>query len=212
MMNIPIAAPTKELSSLLLYKIRRREIVRVTQPKQGNASDLSSRDQKAQNGLTFILFYTIMIDKPLLRCYGQLKEDLDMQIIEMGRPLTENELLGVKRADKYLNGWGDFAMIGENVFLSLDNADVAKDPQGACQEAREQMKSILNRHPDFSTMIMKDNHMLILMEFAGAFGREALSKEECKDSKTRLAHSLALRNELLAACEKGEILALVDIA
>jgi len=135
-----------------------------------------------------------------------------MQIIEMGRPLTENEILGVKRADKYLNGWGDFAMIGENVFLSLDNVDVSKDTEGACREARAQMRSILNRHPDFSTLFMMDGHMLVLMEFAGAFGREAMSKDESDDSKVRLAHSLALRNELLEACEKGEILALVDIA
>lgn len=135
-----------------------------------------------------------------------------MQIIEMGRPLTENEVLGVERANKYLNRWGDFAMIGENVFLSLDNADVSKDAAGACRQAMERMRSILNQHPDFSTLFMMDNHILILMEDAGAFGREAMSKEEYNDSKARLAHSLALRSELLEACEKGEILALVDIA
>lgn len=135
-----------------------------------------------------------------------------MQMIEMSRPLTENEVLGVKRADRYLNGWGDFAMLGENVFLSLENVDVSKDVEGACREAKARMESILNQHPDFSTLFMKDDHMLILMGDAGAFGREAMSGEEYNDPKARLAHSLALRGELLAACEKSEILALVDIA
>ena len=135
-----------------------------------------------------------------------------MQIIEIGRPLTENELLGVKRADRYLNGWGDFVMIGENVFLTLDNVDVSKDIEGVCQQAKAQMQSLLNQHPDFSTFFMLDNHVLILVGNAIAFGREEISKEEYENPTIRFAHSLDLRGELLEACEKGEILALVDIA
>lgn len=135
-----------------------------------------------------------------------------MQIIEIGRPLTENEVLGVKRANHYLNGWGDFAMIGENVFLALDNVDVSKDTEDACRKAKVKMKSILSQTPDFSVYFMMDGHVLILMSDAGAFEQEEMSKEEFNDSGIQLAHSLALRNDLLEACEKGEILALVDIA
>lgn len=135
-----------------------------------------------------------------------------MQIIEMGRPLTEKEVLGVQRADRYLNGWGDFAMIGENAFLSLDNMDVSKDAEGACREARTRTESISNQPPDFSVHLMMDQHMLILMGDAGAFGWETMGEKEFHDPQIRLARSLALRSELLEACEKGEILALVDIA
>ena len=134
-----------------------------------------------------------------------------MRIFEMGRPLTENEVLGAQRADTYLNGWSDFAMIGENVFLALDDVDVSKDAEGACQRAKARMRSILKRHPDFSTHFMKDEHVLVLVGDAGAFGREAICGEAFNDSKVRISHSLALRGELLAACEKGEILALVDV-
>ena len=135
-----------------------------------------------------------------------------MQIIEIGRPLTENELLGVKRADRYLNGWGDFAMIGENVFLTLENVDVSKDIESVCQQAKAQMQSLLNQHPDFSTFFRLDNHVLIRMGDAIAFGREEISKDEFENPTIQLEYSLDLRGDLLEACEKGEILALVDIA
>ena len=165
-----------------------------------------------KKGLTFVLFCDRIATIAIFgRHQYKKEEETDMQIIEIGRPLTENEVFGVKRADHYLNGWGDFAMIGENVFLSLDDVDVSKDIEGACREAKAQMKSILNRPPDFSAHLMKDNHVLILVGVAGAFGREAIIEEEFNDSKIKLAHSLALRGELLKACEKGEILALVDI-
>ena len=31
-----------------------------------------------------------------------------MKIVEMGKPLTKEELEGIQRADKYLNNWGGF--------------------------------------------------------------------------------------------------------
>ena len=63
-----------------------------------------------------------------------------MKIVEMGKPLTKEELEGIQRADKYLNNWGDFAMIFDNVFVVLKKNDVAQGIAKACSEANKKMK------------------------------------------------------------------------
>jgi len=135
-----------------------------------------------------------------------------MKIVEMGKPLTKEELEGIQRADKYLNNWGDFAMIFDNVFVVLKKNDVAQGIAKACSEANKKMKQVFNQHPDFTTFHMDDGHMLLLLEdLVGVFSKEEITEEDYNDSDKHLGLALSLRSEAFEACEKKEIIALVDI-
>lgn len=135
-----------------------------------------------------------------------------MKIIEMGRKLTEEELEGIKRSDKYLNGWGDFAMISNNVFIVLKKNDVAQGTDNACCEAKEKMEQVFCQHPDFTTFHMDDGHVLLLLGgLVGAFSKEEIADEDYNDSDKHFKLALSLRSEIFEACEKEEIIALVDI-
>jgi len=135
-----------------------------------------------------------------------------MKIVEMGKPLTKEELEGIQRADKYLNNWGDFAMIFDNVFVVLKKNDVAQGIAKACSEASKKMKQVFNQHPDFTTFHMDDGHMLLLLEdLVGVFSKEEITEEDYNDSDKHLGLALSLRSEAFEACEKKEIIALVDI-
>jgi len=135
-----------------------------------------------------------------------------MKIVEMGKPLTKEELEGIQRADKYLNNWGDFAMIFDNVFVVLKKNDVAQGIAKACSEASKKMKQVFNQHPDFTTFHMDDGHMLLLLgDLVGVFSKEEITEEDYNDSDKHLGLALSLRSEAFEACEKKEIIALVDI-
>ncbi|MBR5273566.1 MAG: hypothetical protein IKU25_09305 [Clostridia bacterium] len=135
-----------------------------------------------------------------------------MKIIEMGRKLTEEELEGIKRSDKYLNGWGDFAMISNNVFIVLKKNDVAQGTDNACCEAKEKMEQVFCQHPDFTTFHMDDGHVLLLLGgIVGVFSKEEIADEDYNDSDKHFKLALSLRSEIFEACEKEEIIALVDI-
>lgn len=135
-----------------------------------------------------------------------------MKIIEMRRKLTEEELAGIKRGNKYLNGWGDFAMLSNNVFIVLKKNDVAQGTDNACCEAKKKMKQVFNQHPDFTTFHMDDGHMLLLLgDLVGVFSKEEIADEDYNDSDKCFGLALSLRSEAFEACEKKEIIALVDI-
>lgn len=135
-----------------------------------------------------------------------------MKIVEMGKPLTKEELEGIQRADKYLNNWGDFAMIFDNVFVVLKKNDVAQGIAKACSEANKKMKQVFNQHPDFTTFHMDDGHMLLLLgDLVGVFSKEEITEEDYNDSDKHLGLALSLRSEAFEACENKEIIALVDI-
>ena len=135
-----------------------------------------------------------------------------MKIFEMNSKITKEIEVGIQRTEKYLNGWGDFAMISDNVFVVLKKNDVAQGKDKACCEVNEKMEKVFSNHPDFTTFHMDDGHMLLLLEeLVGVFSKEEIRAEDYDDSNKRLGLALSLRSEAFEACEKKKIIALVDI-
>lgn len=135
-----------------------------------------------------------------------------MKIFEMGCKLTENVKLGIQRTEKYLNNWGDFAMIDENVFIPLEKTKLKDGIEVVKQEVNEIMDRIFGMHPDFNCYLMNDNYMLVLVcGIAGVFDKEKMSDEDYGNQAVRFERAMILRNKLFEACERREILALVDI-
>ena len=133
-----------------------------------------------------------------------------MRIVEMDRVLTQEELEGVRRADKYLNNWGDFAMVAENVFVVLGENVVSKGVEEACREVEEKINEFFGQVPDFTTFLMDDGHMLLLLgENVGVFSKQEISTEDYEEKE--FIRSIALRAEAFEACERKSIIALVDI-
>ena len=103
-------------------------------------------------------------------------------------------------------------MIFDNVFVVLKKNDVAQGTAKACSEANKKMKQVFNQHPDFTTFHMDDGHMLLLLgDLVGVFSKEEIAEEDYNDSDKHLGLALSLRSEAFEACEKKEIIALVDI-
>lgn len=135
-----------------------------------------------------------------------------MKIFEMNGKITKDIEVGIQRTEKYLNGWGDFAMISDNVFIVLKKNDVAQGTDNACREAKKKMKQVFNQHPDFTTFHMVDGHMLLLLgDLVGVFSKEEIKDEDYNDSNKHFGLALSLRSEAFEACEKKKIIALVDI-
>ena len=137
---------------------------------------------------------------------------LFMRIFEMNSKITKEIEEGIKRTEKYLNGWGDFAMISDNVFIVLKKNDVAQGKDKACCEAKKKMKQVFSSHPDFTTFHMNDGHMLLLLrDLVGVFSKEEIKEEDYNDSNKHFGLALSLRSEAFEACEKNRVIALVDI-
>ena len=135
-----------------------------------------------------------------------------MKIIEMGRKLTEKEQLGIQMVERYLNGWGDFAMLNDHVFVPLNDTKVSDGIDVAKEKVFESIDKMQSAHPDFSSYLMKDDHVLVLVrDLVGAFDRQVTSVEEYNNKGINFQKVMTLRNELFEACEQGEIIALVDI-
>lgn len=135
-----------------------------------------------------------------------------MKIFEMNGKITKDIEVGIQRTEKYLNGWGDFAMISDDVFIVLKKNDVAQGTDNVCCEAKKKMKQVFNQHPDFTTFHMDDGHMLLLLaDLVGVFSKEEIKDEDYNDSNKHFGLALSLRSEAFEAYEKKKIIALVDI-
>ena len=133
-----------------------------------------------------------------------------MKIIEVERKLTSSEIQGAERTERYLNGWGNFVMLTENACIPLNEGELSEDLVKTCNTVKKKMRSVFTKHPDFSTFHMKDGHMLVLLEEeALIFDPEEMSDEEYEEKK--FGRAMMLREELFEACEREEVLAIVDI-
>ena len=133
-----------------------------------------------------------------------------MKTIEVERKLTSSEIQGAERIERYLNGWGNFAMIAENACIPLNAGELSEDLVKTCNTVKKKMRNVFTKHPDFLTFHMKDGHMLVLLEEkALIFDPEEMSEEEYEEKK--FIKGMMLREDLFEACEKEEVLAIVDI-
>lgn len=53
--------------------------------------------------------------------------------------------------------------------------------------------------------------LLLLRDLVGVFSKEEIKEEDYNDSNTRFGLALSLRSDAFEACEKKEIIALIDI-
>ena len=80
------------------------------------------------------------------------------------------------------------------------------------QEARENMVQLRNTPPDFSTYVMDDGYGLVEMNYGiYAVSSRPLSDKEIEEGKVSLGTALAVRGFGLAACEKGQVIAINDM-
>lgn len=133
-----------------------------------------------------------------------------MRIIEADVKLTEEAVNGMKRTEYYLDGKSDFAMLSDNVFVILENSKARDGVEAVREEVNELIYEVLSNHPDFSSYLMDDSYLLVVVGGVYVFGREKTSKEEYEDRNIKFARSMLLRNELLEACKNKEILAIAD--
>ena len=125
-----------------------------------------------------------------------------MKIVNMtDRELTEDEIASIRRFRSYTDGIG-FACIGANVMVMLSD-EVSGAPQDMKKAALRCMEAALHEHPDMETYRMDDGHDMVALP-AGIF---AISRE--KQSGSTMAARLMLRDACLAACERGEVIAVM---
>ncbi len=118
------------------------------------------------------------------------------------REFTKEEQYTIENVGKYM--WGTMALIGNNsgiIFLEADNAKFTDEE--LISRAKNYMEDIISTHPDFESYDMKDGACLILMESGFAFSEP--------DMPATIGTKLMTRGQLLEACEKGEIIAIVEI-
>lgn len=130
-----------------------------------------------------------------------------MRIIEMGRKLSVEEKAGIKRVLSYIDGGVNFVMLSENVFMFVDSN--VSDAESVIKEVEDKAEEIFYDHPDFTTYYMQDKRMLLVMGEAGAFGKDEISEEEYE--KKRFISGMRLRDEVFDACERAEIIAIIEV-
>ena len=133
-----------------------------------------------------------------------------MEIRKM-RELTEKEMLGVKKTAGYLDGECNYVMLSENVFLLLEEGVLPKGDEAVEEYVDKAINKVLRGHPDFETAVLEDNNLLAVMGNVAAFSNEAMGEEDSNKGVSKLAMGMILREELLEACKKGEIMAIVDV-
>ncbi len=119
------------------------------------------------------------------------------------RELTEGEIDSIKKFRFYSDGIS-FACLGERIMVMIDIED-QKDPEKLKDAAKKIMEKTLNTHCDFHPIPLKDGRLLILL----TDGVLSFTKDPIDEKEENMGIYLYLRNECLAACEKGEILAVV---
>lgn len=134
-----------------------------------------------------------------------------MQIYKtLQRALSETEEKTIEHFRYYYNNRKCFALIGEYVIAALSNENSAS-LEKLKQEALENISSVLNTPPNFSSYVMDDKFGLVKMNYGiYAVSPQILTDEEIKQGKVDFATALGLRSLCLEACEKGNIIAVVD--
>ena len=134
-----------------------------------------------------------------------------MQIYKtLQRALSETEEKTIEHFRYYYDNRKCFALIGEYVIASLSNENSAS-LEKLKQEALENISSVLNTPPDFGSYVMDDKFGLVKMNYGiYAVSPQILTDEEIKPGKVDFATALDLRSLCLEACEKGNIIAVVD--
>lgn len=134
-----------------------------------------------------------------------------MQIYKtLQRALSETEEKTIEHFRYYYDNRKCFALIGEYVIAALSNENSAS-LEKLKQEALENISSVLNTPPDFSSYVMDDKFGLVKMNYGiYAVSPQILTDEEIKQGKVDFATALGLRSLCLEACEKGNIIAVVD--
>ncbi len=134
-----------------------------------------------------------------------------MQIYKtLQRALSETEEKTIEHFRYYYDNRKCFALIGEYVIAALSNENSAS-LEKLKQEALENISSVLNTPPDFSSYVMDDKFGLVKMNYGiYAVRPQILTDEEIKQGKVDFATALGLRSLCLEACEKGNIIAVVD--
>lgn len=105
---------------------------------------------------------------------------------------------------------GCFALLSESVVMILPEED-SGEPERLEQDALEGIAQALSCHPDFSAYVMDDNFGIISMA-GGVYGvtSAVVSEEEVRSGELSFPTALALRTLCLEACERGEVIAIVD--
>lgn len=134
-----------------------------------------------------------------------------MQIYKtLQRALSETEEKTIEHFRYYYDNRKCFALIGEYVITALSNENSAS-LEKLKQEASENISSVMNTPPDFSSYVMDDKFGLVKMNYGiYAVSPQILTDEEIKQGKVDFATALSLRSLCLEACEKGNIIAVVD--
>lgn len=134
-----------------------------------------------------------------------------MQIYNtLQRSLSETEEKTIEHFRYYYDNRKCFALIGEYVIAALSNENSAS-LEKLKQETLENISSVLNTPPDFSSYVMDDKFGLVKMNYGiYAVSPQILTDEEIKQGKVDFATALGLRSLCLEACEKGNIIAVVD--
>lgn len=134
-----------------------------------------------------------------------------MQIYKtLQRALSETEEKTIEHFRYYYDNRKCFALIGEYVIAALSNENSAS-LEKLKQETLENISSVLNTPPDFSSYVMDDKFGLVKMNYGiYAVSPQILTDEEIKQGKVDFATALGLRSLCLEACEKGNIIAVVD--
>lgn len=134
-----------------------------------------------------------------------------MQIYKtLQRALSETEEKTIEHFRYYYDNRKCFALIGDYVIAALSNENSAS-LEKLKQEASENISSVLNTLPDFSSYVMDDKFGLVKMNYGiYAVSPQILTDEEIKQGKVDFATALGLRSLCLEACEKGNIIAVVD--
>ena len=133
-----------------------------------------------------------------------------MKMIEVNGSMSEELVNGVQRAESYLDGETDIAMLSENVFVILDETKASDGVEEVCKAVRRYVDDIFSHHPDFSCYRMDDGHMLVIVGHVIAFSKEKITEEDFENSQVRFMNALALRGDLFEVCERAQILVIVD--
>ena len=126
----------------------------------------------------------------------------------IGRELTDTEKNTIDRFRYYFNEHTNFALIGENTVITLEQPDTI---DGLKQKAEEAMTVFFSQHPDFSAYLMDDEYGMVSM-----FGNllsvtsNKLSDKELQNGEVDMKTALELRAYSLSSCEKGVVRAIIE--
>ena len=127
------------------------------------------------------------------------------------RELRKEETSAIEHFKYYTDNKESFVCIGDNVIVPVSNNN-SGNMKKMLSEAQETMNMTLNSHPDFEYYTMDDGHFMVMMsEGPVAISPKKYDEYDLSGDNAEMALALCFRNECLEACEKAEIIAVVDI-